>query len=81
MVPSDQRILVNSMIDDIEIARLNGSNSSRWNWTTYFDSLFENTDIIVDFEKDIVGLSDRSYFNELPSLMDKTSPGTIGTPY
>lgn len=84
MVNPNSRILANDMIRDRTISKVQRQtdrSASHWNWMSYLNGIFERTDVIVDYNKDVVGLTDTSYFKELPKVLARSSRGTIGKIY
>lgn len=54
---------------------------SQWNWTSYVNAIFNNTNVTIKTNVDRVIVMDLLYLQKLPKLLAETPPGTIGIFY
>ncbi|GLH03595.1 Endothelin-converting enzyme homolog [Gryllus bimaculatus] len=48
------------------------------NWTRYLETVFSNTNVTLDFNKDIVVVMDSTYLEKLAGLLANTDQATLG---
>ena len=81
MASPEQRISSDHLIHDVTIEnlqQLTDIDGLQWNWTTYLESVFEDTNITIDADNDHVIIMDLQYLQKLPELLAETSSATIG---
>ncbi|XP_043284148.1 neprilysin-4-like isoform X1 [Venturia canescens] len=80
MASQEQRISANHLIHDVTIDRLQQLTDlygQQWNWTTYLNAVFENTNVTLDLDNDRVIIMDLNYLQKLPLLLAATPSATI----
>uniref|UniRef100_A0ABD2WTN3 Uncharacterized protein n=1 Tax=Trichogramma kaykai TaxID=54128 RepID=A0ABD2WTN3_9HYME len=51
---------------------------AQWNWTTYINGVFNDTDVKIDAAKEKVIVVDMTYLQKLPQLLVLTPSSVIG---
>lgn len=80
MATQEHRRSANHMFHDItvdELQQVTDLHAQQWNWTTYLETIFENTNVTIDPLEDRVIVMDLPYLQKLPQLLAVTSPATI----
>lgn len=81
MATPDERASQNYTQSDVtimELQNLTDPDGKHWNWTTYLNAVFEQTDVIVDPIKDTALIEDMAYFKGFPLVLSKISRGITG---
>ncbi|XP_051163725.1 endothelin-converting enzyme 1-like [Leptopilina boulardi] len=80
MSTQEERRSENHFFHDVtinELQQLTDLHAQKWNWTSYANAIFNNTNVTIDTNVDRVIVMDLLYLQKLPKLLAETSPGTI----
>ncbi|KAL0132369.1 hypothetical protein PUN28_000269 [Cardiocondyla obscurior] len=72
---SPDHLLHEVTINDLQ--QLTDLQAQQWNWTTYLEAVFEDTNITINPAMDRVIVVDLQYLQKLPLLLSITPPATI----
>uniref|UniRef100_A0ABD2WUX6 Peptidase M13 N-terminal domain-containing protein n=1 Tax=Trichogramma kaykai TaxID=54128 RepID=A0ABD2WUX6_9HYME len=77
----EERRSPNHMFHDLSFQDLQMTtdmNAAQWNWTTYINGVFNDTDVKIDAAKEKVIVVDMTYLQKLPQLLVLTPSSVIG---
>ncbi|XP_043506308.1 neprilysin-4-like isoform X3 [Frieseomelitta varia] len=80
MESPEQRRSVDHLVYDItidELQQLTDLYTQQWNWTKYFEAVFNNTNVTINTTLDHVVVMDLEYLQKLPKLLAITPFTTI----